>query len=85
MSVYNLIEYSNSYSKTSGILWQYFRDEPDDDYITHSELFKFKSRFTNSTNNDGIQVAEIAKLLKYLSNFGRNLEMLPINCEINLI
>ena len=64
---------------------KYFRDEPDDDYITHSELFKFKSRLTNSTNNDGIQVAEIAKLLKYLSNFGRNLEMLLINCEINLI
>ena len=25
---YNLIEYSDNYSKTSGILWQYCRDEP---------------------------------------------------------
>ena len=27
MPMYNLIEYSNIYSKTSGILWQYCRDE----------------------------------------------------------
>ena len=26
--MYNLIEYSNNYSKTSGSLWQYYRDEP---------------------------------------------------------
>ena len=26
--MYNLIKYSNNYSKTSGILWQYCRDEP---------------------------------------------------------
>ena len=26
--VYNLIEYSNNYSKSSGSLWQYYRDEP---------------------------------------------------------
>ena len=28
MPMYNLIEYSNNYSKASGILWQYFRDQP---------------------------------------------------------
>ena len=28
MLMYNLIEYSNNYSKTSGSLWQYYRDEP---------------------------------------------------------
>ena len=26
--MYNLIEYSDSYSKTSGSLWQYFKDIP---------------------------------------------------------
>ena len=31
MPMYNLIEYSDNYTKTSGSLWQYFRDEPDDD------------------------------------------------------
>ena len=36
MSMYNLIEYGDSYSKTSGSLWQCYRDEPivnDDDNI----------------------------------------------------
>ena len=28
MLTYNLIEYSDNYSKTSGSLWQYYRDEP---------------------------------------------------------
>ena len=28
MPMYNLIEYSNAYSKTSGSLWQHYRDEP---------------------------------------------------------
>ena len=28
MPMYNLAEYSNNYSKTSGRLWQYYRDEP---------------------------------------------------------
>ena len=28
MSMCNLIEYSNNYSKTSGSLWQYYRVEP---------------------------------------------------------
>ena len=28
MSVYNLTEYIDNYSKTSGSLWQYYRDEP---------------------------------------------------------
>ena len=28
MPMYNLIEYSDDYSKTSGSLWQYRRDEP---------------------------------------------------------
>ena len=28
MSMYNLIEYSDNYSKTSEVLWKYYRDEP---------------------------------------------------------
>ena len=30
MSMYNLTEYSDNYSKTSGSLWQYYRDKPND-------------------------------------------------------
>ena len=56
MHMYNLIEYSDAHSKTSGSLWQYYRDEPaldnngniidflDDNniyaYILHSDLNK---------------------------------------------
>ena len=28
MPMYNLIDYSNNYSKTSGSLWQYWKDIP---------------------------------------------------------
>ena len=27
MSIYNLIEYSKNYTKTTGSLWNYYRDE----------------------------------------------------------
>ena len=36
MLMYNLIEYSDNYPKTSGSLWQYYRDDPNDN-ITQSE------------------------------------------------
>ena len=39
MPVYSLIKYSDNYSKTSGSLWQYYRDEPNDN-LTDSESFK---------------------------------------------
>ena len=45
MLMYNLMEYSDDYSKRSGILWQYYRDEPHDT-ITDSESFKLKVRIT---------------------------------------
>ena len=41
MSMYNLIEYSDNYSKTSGSLWQYYEDEPNDN-IADSESLKSK-------------------------------------------
>ena len=45
MPMYNLIEYSDNYAKTTGSLWQYFRDEPAaDDDIEYSESFKSKKR-----------------------------------------
>ena len=30
MPMYSLIEYSDNYSKTSGSLWQYYKDDPND-------------------------------------------------------
>ena len=87
MHMYNLIEYSDNYAKTSGSLWQYFRDEPvDDDDIEDSKSFKSKTKITGKTPNDGNEKdVEIMVPLKYLSNFWRTLEIPLINCEVNLI
>ena len=88
--MYNLIEYSDTYSKTSGSLWQYYRDElaldvnsniidiPADN--NNSILFKFKQQITDQTGNSGTKDAERMVSLKYLSNFWRTLEMPLINC-----
>ena len=32
MSMYNLIEYSDNYSETSEIPWQYYKDEPNNNF-----------------------------------------------------
>ena len=86
MPMYNLIEHSNNYAKTSGSLWQYFRDEPDDNNIEDSESFKSKIKITGKTPyNNNVKDVEIIVPLKYLCSFWRTLEMLLINCEVNLI
>ena len=41
MLVYNLIEYSDNCSRTTGGLWQYHKDEPKNP-MTDSNSFKFK-------------------------------------------
>ena len=70
---------------TSGMLWQYYKDEPNDN-LTDSESFKSKIKITGNTPVDGnTKDVEIMVPLKYLSNFWRTLEMLLINCEFNLI
>ena len=86
MPMYNLIEYSDNYAKTSGSSWQYFRDEPDDNNIEDSDSFKSKIKITGKTpNNNNEKDVKIMVPLKYLSNFWRTLEMPLINCEVNLI
>ena len=85
MPMYNLIEYSDNYSKTSGSLWQYYTDDPNDN-LTDSESFKSKVKITGKTPNNGnTKDVEIIVPLKYLSIFWRTLEMPLINCEVNLI
>ena len=85
MPMYNLIEYSDNYAKTTGSLWQYFNDEPNDD-IEDSELFKSKIKVTGKTpDDDNEKDVEIMVPLKYLSNFWRTVEMPLINCKVNLI
>ena len=88
MPMYNLIEYSDNYSDTSGSLWQFKRDEIEGDVDltvdaqhipNNSSSFKYKSSFI--TNRNGVK---IAVPLKYLSNFWRSLEMSLINCKVEL-
>ena len=50
MPMYNLIEYSDNYAKISGSLWQYYRDEPNDN-LANSESFKSKIKITGKTGS----------------------------------
>ena len=94
MPMYNLIEYSDNYAKTTGSLWQYCKDIPArnaNNEITEfteanlTDSFNFKIKITGRTGNGGTKNVEIMVPLKYLSNFWRALGMPLINCEVNLI
>ena len=66
MPMYNLIECSDNYSKTSGSLWQYYKDDPNDN-LTDSESFKSKVKITGKTADDcNTKDVEIIVPLKYL-------------------
>ena len=84
MPMYNLLEYSKNYRKTTGSLWNYYRDEPSNPLSSNSESFKYKTSITGNTYNLGVGDAgydankvgknktEIAIPLKHLSNFQLN-------------
>ena len=95
MPMYNLIEYSNNYSDTSGSLSQFKSDEqnmnnnnPVNVTTADSLSFKYKSSFigelTAVGGNRVFKSVRIAVPLKHLSNFWRSLEMPLINCKIHL-
>ena len=84
MPMYNLIECSDNYSKTSGSFRQYCNDisaVSDDGAIVDfnganaTDSFNFKTKITGESNDDGIINVEIMGPLKYLSNFWKTLEM----------
>ena len=89
MPMYNLIEYSDNYSDTSGSLWHFKRyeitnnaDVTNDD---NAPSFKHKASLIGDTGNSGRKNGiEIVVPLKYLSNFWRSLEMPLINCKVEL-
>ena len=86
--MYNLIEYSDNYSVTSGSLWQFKRDEITNNAdVIHdnASLFKYKANLIGNTEANGTKNGvKIAIPLKYLSNFWRSLEMPLINCKVEL-
>ena len=88
MPMYNLIEYGDLYSDTSGSLWNFKRGEIEGDVdltIDSASSFKYQANLiANTENNRAKNGVKIAIPLKYLSNFWRSLEMSLINCEIEL-
>ena len=95
MPMYNSIEYSDNYSKTSGTLWQYYKDEQPLDnngnvvdfaYADHeSNFFKYKHKITSQAEKNGTKDVKIMLPLKYISNFWRALEISLISSKINLL
>ena len=93
--MYNLLEYSQSYRKTTGGLWNYYKDEPNSGIggrnnnvnysIKDSKSFDYKTSITRKLEVlDRRKDVEIVAPLKYWSNFRKTLDIPLINCEINL-
>ena len=98
MPMYNLLEYSKNYEKTSGSLFNYYRNEPSEITLgtgnnainisfRNSKSFDYKTEITGSLDvgEDEEEDVETAIPLKYLSNFWRSSDIPLINCEITLI
>ena len=84
MPMYNLLEYCDNYSMTLESLWNYCRDEINDDEIendnnlnkinnnktTTSKSFKYKTKIIERTPNNTSRLnAKVVVPLKYFSNF----------------
>ena len=87
MPLYKLREYSQNYRKTTGSLWNYYRDEPSNPLSSNSESFKYKTNIVEKTpeDNDSLTNTKVVIPLEYLSNFWRSLNISLINCEVGLI
>ena len=87
--MYNLIEYSDNYSDSSGSLWDFKRDKivnnadvTNDDNVPS---FKYKANLIGNTEINGTKKGvKIALPLEYLNNFWRSLETPLINCKVGL-
>ena len=57
MPMHNLIEYSKNYRKTTGSLWNYYRDGQNNPLSPDSESSKYKISITGKTidNNDALE------------------------------
>ena len=80
MPMYNLLEYSDNYVKTSGSLWHYCKDIPAVDNNNanvkftennFTDSFNFKVKMTGQTGGDGTKNVELMTPLAYLSTFWR--------------
>ena len=87
MPMYNLLEYSKNYRKTTRSLWNDYRDGQSNPLCYNSESFKYKTSIVGETpeDNDSLTNAKVVIPLKHLSNFWRVLNITLINCEVELI
>ena len=90
MPMYNLLEYSKNYKKTTGSLWNYYRDEPSNPLSSNSESLKCKTSITGNTytigdGEEGYDTNKVVIPLKYLISFWKSLNIPLINCEVELI
>ena len=70
MPIYNLLKYSKSYRRTTGSLWNYYRDEPRDPLSSNSESFKYKISIIGKTPEDDDSLTDTKVVPpKHLSNF----------------
>ena len=53
MPMYNFLEYSKNYKKTTGSLWNCYRDQPSNPLSSNSESFKYKISITGNAYNIG--------------------------------
>ena len=72
-------------------MWNYYRDEPSNPLSCNSESFKYKTIITRNTYDGddyadkvGENETEVVILLKQWSNFGRTLNIILLNCEVEL-
>ena len=90
-----MLEYNKNYGKTTGSLWNYYREEANSGIggrnnnvsysFKDSKSFDYKTSITEKLKGIGrTKDVEIVGSLKCLSNFWRTLDMPSINCEINL-
>ena len=93
MPMDNLIEYISNFSKRTGSLGFYSKNEAtnfNDNIanIDHFKSFKYKINSLENTEADGdsgiLKNATIAVPLKYFSNFWRSLEIPLIVCKVEL-
>ena len=87
MPMYNLLEQSKNFRKTTGSLWNYYRDEPSDPLSSNSESFKYKRSIIGKIpeDNDSLPDAKVVIPLKHLSNLWKSLDIPLINGEAELI
>ena len=87
MPMYNLLGYSDNYQDSTGSLYQFKRDEPPDDnadVANNISTLVYKSKLISGTDDNNVNNVKLVVPLKYVSSFIRSLEMLLVNCKIDL-